>query len=73
MKPASLTIRLDRNLARQLTQVTRASGKTRSEVAREALRRQLRIARFEHMRTRIMPYAEARGYVTDEDVFKDVS
>jgi len=51
----------------------RKSGKTRSEIAREALRRQLGISQFEALRRRIMPFAEARGYLTDEDVFRDVS
>jgi hypothetical protein len=34
--------------------------------------RQLRISQFELLRRRIMPFAEARGYLTDEDVFNDV-
>ena len=48
-------------------------GLTRSEVIREALRRQLSLLRFEAARERLMPLAEARGYLTDEDVFRDVS
>lgn len=42
-------------------------------MAREALRRQLRIEQFESLRRRIMPFAEARGYLTDEDLFAEVS
>ena len=56
-----------------LTRVSRQSGQNRSAVAREALRRQLRISQFEALRKRIMPFAEARGFLTDEDVFKEVS
>jgi hypothetical protein len=33
----------------------------------------VRISRFETLRRRIMPFAEARGYLTDEEVFRDVS
>ena len=33
----------------------------------------LRISRFESLRQRIMPFAEARGLLTDEDVFDLVS
>lgn len=73
MKTATLTIRLDADLDRLLTQVSRRSGRNRSDMAREALRRQLRIAQFESLRRRIMPFAEARGYLTDEDVFAEVS
>lgn len=73
MKTSALTIRLDPELARQLTRLARRTGRSRSEVVREALRRQLALAQFEDLRRRIMPFAEARGYLTDEDVFGDVS
>jgi predicted transcriptional regulator len=73
MKTNTLTIRLDDDLDKLLTKAVRQSGKNRSEVAREALRRQLRITQFEALRRKIMPFAEARGYLTDEDVFRDVS
>jgi len=73
MKTNVLTIRLDKDLDNLLTKASRQSGKNRSEVAREALRRQLRISQFEALRRKIMPFAEARGYLTDEDVFAEVS
>lgn len=73
MKTAALTIRLDPDLERELTQAARRSGRSRSEVVRDALRRQLALSQFEDLRRRIMPLAEARGYLTDEDIFHDVS
>ncbi len=73
MKSVTLTIRLDDNLNRLLTRASRLSGKNRSEIAREALRRQLRLEQFEELRKRIMPFAEARGYLTDEDIFSEIS
>ena len=73
MKTSTLTIRLDEGLDDLLTKASRRSGRTRSDVAREALRRQLRISQFEALRQAIMPFAEARGYLTDEDVFAEVS
>jgi len=73
MKTSTLTIRLDKNLDDLLTKASRRSGRNRSEIAREALRRQLRISQFEALRRRMMPFAEARGYLTDEDVFAEVS
>jgi len=73
MKTATLTIRLDNDLDKLLTKVSRQAGRNRSEIARDALRRQLRIIRFETLRKTIMPFAEARGYLTDEDVFSRVS
>lgn len=72
MKDA-LTIRLDRDLQRRLDRICRQSGRSRSEIVRDALRRQLALLQFEQLRRQIMPFAEARGYLTDEDVFRDVS
>lgn len=73
MKTTTITLRLDKELDDMLAKVSRQSGKNRSEVAREALRRQLRLQQFEELRKRIMPFAEARGYLTDEDIFADIS
>jgi predicted transcriptional regulator len=73
IKRTTLTIRLDKDLDDLLTKASRRSGRNRSAVAREALRRQLRISQFEALRQKMMPFAEARGYLTDEDVFDEVS
>lgn len=70
---STVTIRLDRQLRRQLDQVCRKMRRTRSDVVRDALRRQLSLLRFEQLRRQAMPFAEARGYLTDEDVSRDVS
>jgi predicted transcriptional regulator len=70
---AAVTIRLDEELERRLDQIAQRSGRSRSEIVREALRRELARMQFEQLRERIMPFAEAQGYLTDEDVFRDVS
>jgi predicted transcriptional regulator len=71
--PGTLTIRLDKDLAHSLDRVCERSGRTRSAVVRDALRRQLALSRFEDLRRRVMPFAEARGYLVDDDVARDVS
>jgi predicted transcriptional regulator len=73
MKTAALTIRLDPALERQLRRLAKRTGRSRSDLARDALRRQLAVAQFDDIRRRAMPLAGARGYLTDEDVFRDVS
>lgn len=73
MKDVTLTIRLDKDLNDLLTRASRQSGRNRSELAREALRRHLRLHQFETLRRRTIPFAEARGFLTDEDVFAKVS
>ena len=73
MKTTTLTIRIDDDLSALLDRASKRTGRNRSDIAREALRRQLRVTRFENLRKRVMPFAEARGYLTDDDVFQDVS
>ncbi|MBI4230616.1 MAG: ribbon-helix-helix protein, CopG family [Planctomycetes bacterium] len=70
---STLAIRLDRDLDRRLSQMAKRTGRTRSDLAREALRRQMALLQFEQLRHRTLPFAEARGYLTDEDVLRDVS
>jgi predicted transcriptional regulator len=73
MKQATITVRLDDELKPLLDETCRKLGRTRSEVMREALRRHLARLNFEQLRRRVMPFAEARGYLVDEDVFKRIS
>ena len=71
MKDA-ITVRLDDDLQRMLDDLTQRSGRSRSDVIREALRRQLALMTFEGLREQVMPFAEARGYLTDEDIFEEI-
>ena len=73
MKSATVTIRLDVKLQKELDRLSRQLGRSRSELVRDALRRQLALTRFEQARRAILPLAEAQGFLTDEDVFRDVS
>jgi len=73
MKSAAITIRLDPRLEELLDEVCSETGKSRSEVVRDALRRHLTLQLFEKARRELVPFAEAKGIFTDEDVFKIVS
>ena len=68
-----ITIRLDADLQRRLDDVCDRSGRSRSEVVRDAIKRQVSLIQFEQLRRDVLPFAEARGYLTDEDVFTAVS
>jgi predicted transcriptional regulator len=70
---SALTIRLDPDLERLLDRLCRQTGRTRSDLVRDALRRQLKLLRFEQLRRQVLPFAEARGYLTDEEIARDVS
>ena len=69
----TLTLRIDDTLDKELSRLARKTHRTKSDLAREVLRRHIASARFEEARSLIAPYAEAAGYLTDEDVFRDVS
>lgn len=70
---ATLTIRIDDRLASELRDIAAQTGTGKSAFVREALRRQVAIARLERLRRRVAPFAEAHGWLTDEDVFDEVS
>lgn len=69
----TLTIRLDEQLEQDLTQLAMRMHRTKSDLAREMLRKHLALAKLRELRGELMPYAEAAGYLTDDDVFQDVS
>ena len=73
VKTGAVTIRLEPSLEKMLERVCRATGRSRSEVIRDALRRQLTVELLEEARRKLIPFAEAQGIYTDEDVFKLVS
>lgn len=69
----TLSIRIDKDLERLLEQAAQRTGRPKSELVREALRRQLSIESFQQLRKTLLPYGEAQGWLTDEDVFREVS
>ncbi len=69
----TLTIRIDNELEAGLAKLAKDEHKTKSEVAREMLRRHLALARLRKLRQQAIPFAEAAGYYTDDDVFRDIS
>ena len=70
---STVTIRLDARLERELERICTRLNRTRSEVVRDALRREVSLLRFEANRRDLLPYGEAAGLLTDEDVFRRVS
>ncbi|MCY7305288.1 MAG: ribbon-helix-helix domain-containing protein [Rhodoferax sp.] len=70
---STLTIRIDDALERELKQLAAATHRPKGDIVREALRRQLALARFRAVRAEVMPLAEKNGLLTDEDVFKVIS
>lgn len=70
---STLTIRLDDQLDAALTRLAEGAHRTKSDLVREMLRKQTALESFEQARALIVPAAEQAGYVTDEDVFQNLS
>lgn len=69
----TFTIRLDDKSEKALRELCAATGKSRSEVVREALRHEQLRVELAAIRAELVPRAQAAGWLTDEDVFRDVS
>jgi predicted transcriptional regulator len=70
---STLTIRIDAQLEATLDVLAKTQGRTKSEVARDMLRRHIVLRKFHELRGKIQPLAQAAGYFTDDNVLRDLS
>jgi metal-responsive CopG/Arc/MetJ family transcriptional regulator len=69
----TVTVSLPEPLTEELDALSREDGTSRSEVVREALRRYFALREYRALRAELRIEAEAKGIITDEDVFDRVS
>jgi len=69
----SITVRLPKDLQGQLKKISREDRVPISELVRESLSRFIAVRRFRCLRNQTLPFAEAQGLLTDEDVFRKIS
>jgi len=69
----TLTIRMPDKLRTDLKKISREQKKPVSDVVRDSVRRYVAIEKFRVLRKKVLPFAEAQGFVTDEDIFKAIS
>lgn len=67
-----ITIRLPEDLRRTLKEISKAERLPMSDLVRESIRRYAAVYRFRQLRKRVLPFAEAQGLLTDEDVFESL-
>ena len=67
---STLTIRLPESLKLDLDEISRKENKAVSDIVRESLRRYIAIEKFRSVRRNILPFAEAQGLLTDDDILK---
>ena len=72
MKQA-VTVRIPNDLRKELEQISNAEAKPISDLVRESIQKYVAIYNFRRLRNTILPFAEAQGILTDDDVFKSIS
>lgn len=73
MKNGAVTIRLPKELKEELERLAKDENIAVSDIIRESLDHFLAVKRFRLLRKKALPFAEAQGFLTDEDVFKAIS
>lgn len=66
----AITIRIPQEMRKELEEFSKSVDKPVSEIVRESLKKSLMIYRFRKLRNLVLPFAEAQGILTDEDVFE---
>ena len=70
---STLTVRIDDQLRNELQQISENEHVAVSDLVRDSLRKYVQVRKFRGLRNTVLPLAEAEGYLTDEDVFGDIS
>ena len=74
MKSSTVTIRVDAKLDRELKRLSRSLKQSKSDIARDALKRQVALLRFRKTRQVVLSEIEAKaGILSDDDIFNAVS
>jgi metal-responsive CopG/Arc/MetJ family transcriptional regulator len=70
---AVISVSFPEEMAKELDKIAKESGRTKSDLIKDALRAYLWEDRFSGLRSGLIRKAKDKGLVTDEDVFKAVS
>ena len=69
----NLTITIPDDLSQELQEISKAEAKPVSDLVRESIQEYITIYRFRQIRSKVIPFAQSQGIITDEDVFKIIS
>jgi predicted transcriptional regulator len=70
---SNLTVRIPEALRKELEALCEQEQRPACDVVRDSLRRYIAAQKFQRLRRKTLPFAEAEGFLTDEDVFRTVS
>jgi predicted transcriptional regulator len=69
----TLTIRLPDEIKADLQKLSQEQNKPVSDIVRESIRRYVAVEKFRALRKQALPFAEAQGFLTDDDIFRAIS
>ena len=69
----TITIRVPDELRSDLQKLSQEQNKPVSDIVRESLRRYVAVEKFRALRKKSLPFAEAQGFLADEDIFRAIS
>ncbi len=73
MNTNTLTVRIPDALRADLQEISAQQHVPVSDLVRDSIRRYVAVERFRSLRRKTLPFAEAQGLLTDEDVFRAIS
>jgi len=65
-----MSVRLPKDLRKLLEEISASENLPVSDLVRESIQRYVSLYRFRQLRKKVLPFAEAQGLLTDEDVLK---
>ena len=65
-----ISVRLPKDLRDLLEEISVSEDLPVSDLVRESIQRYVSVYRFRQLRKKVLPFAEAQGLLTDEDVLK---
>lgn len=68
-----VSIELDDELAKELKQTAESLKTSEVDLIKKAVDNFLRQQRMDQIRKEMQPYAEAVGYLTEEDIYREIS
>ena len=68
-----LSVSLPEDLAKELDALAKKTGRSKSDIVRESVSLYLWEARFKETKKQLKPFAKKAGFLTEEDVFEQIS
>jgi predicted transcriptional regulator len=65
-----LTIRIPEDMRKRLQYISKKDNTPVSDIVRESIRKYISLHKFKELRAKVLPFAEAQGLLTDEEIFK---